>query len=76
MGIKKMIIEKVESSTTEHFPFPHLLIDNLLDRDFLREVFNDLNLLEAAKPSNIFKSEFGEKKEWKNFHILIPIHRI
>jgi Rps23 Pro-64 3,4-dihydroxylase Tpa1-like proline 4-hydroxylase len=57
----------VKTATPEHYPFPHFLIDNLLDRDFLREVFNDLNLLEAAKPTSIFKSEFGEKKEWKYF---------
>jgi Rps23 Pro-64 3,4-dihydroxylase Tpa1-like proline 4-hydroxylase len=65
--IEKLIIEKIKTSTTEHYPFPHFLIDNLLDRDFLSEVFNDLNLLEATLPTNIFKSEFGEKKEWKYF---------
>ena len=67
MGIEKMIIEKVKISTIDHYPFSHFLIDNLLDRDFLSEVFNDLGLLEATKPTSIFKSEFGEKKEWKNF---------
>ena len=67
MEIEKLIIEKIKTSTTEHYPFPHFLIDNLLDRYFLSEVFNDLNLLEATLPTNIFKSEFGIKKEWKYF---------
>jgi Rps23 Pro-64 3,4-dihydroxylase Tpa1-like proline 4-hydroxylase len=38
-----------------------------MDPNSLEEIFRELSILEKQDPTNLYKSEFGEKKEWKFF---------
>jgi Rps23 Pro-64 3,4-dihydroxylase Tpa1-like proline 4-hydroxylase len=67
MKLETKVIEALNHVVVENYPFPHFVIDNLLDKESLEDVFNDLAILETSSPTNVYKSEFGEKREWKSF---------
>jgi Rps23 Pro-64 3,4-dihydroxylase Tpa1-like proline 4-hydroxylase len=65
--MKNSIIDKFKNSDMNDYPFPHFVLDNLIDPISLEEIFRELSILEKQDPTNLYKSEFGEKKEWKFF---------
>jgi len=62
IGSKKILEVEVGS-----YPFSHFIVKNYLSERDLRNVLADLSVLEQSAPTSIFKSNFGEKKEWKEF---------
>jgi len=57
----------IKSAPVEIYPFPHLTTEAFFDGLELEKILHELALLERTDPTSIFKSEFGEKKEWKVF---------
>ena len=49
------------------YPFSHFVVKNYLNEQNLKNVFIDLSALEQTTPTSVFKSNFGEKREWKKF---------
>jgi 2OG-Fe(II) oxygenase superfamily len=60
----KKSLQKVE---VNRYPFAHFIVKNFLNEIELDKVLTDLEVLEESSPTSIFKSNFGEKKEWKKF---------
>lgn len=60
-------VSQLETIKTSESPFQHFLLENTLSESDLKDLQRDLAELEKTEPSNVFKSNFGEKKEWKKF---------
>ena len=59
--------QKLTAAKVGSYPFSHFVINNVLDSELLSNIFADIYALEKSEPTSIFKSNFGEKKEWKEF---------
>lgn len=60
-------LSKVVNADLFKYPFSHILVENFLPLDFLAGLKDDIKKFEETKPTNIFESDFGSKREWKNF---------
>jgi len=60
------IIEKIKNSNFSQYPFDNLVIDSFLPADFADKLYQDFTNLETLEFDNIFKSNYGEKKEIKS----------
>ena len=69
---EEFLNESISLSNIERYPFKHLIVPNFLPESFLSELQLDVTALQKLTPSNVFDSEFGVKKEWKNFPESLP----
>jgi len=60
-------LDKLEKSELFGSPFPHILIDNFINDAEFEDLKSSLSELESTEPDKIFKSNFGEKKEYRSF---------
>jgi Rps23 Pro-64 3,4-dihydroxylase Tpa1-like proline 4-hydroxylase len=60
-------LNKIVASESHTYPFPHLLIENLLPSNFMVTLQKDIGELKNLNLSQKFESEFGVKQEWKEF---------
>lgn len=58
---------KINQTEPESYPFAHFLIRNFLDSNFLFGLQSELKEIEDNEKPRIYKSEFGDKKEYKYF---------
>lgn len=59
--------KNLSAAEVNSYPFSHFVVKNYLSEQDLKKVLEDLSELEQSEPSSVFKSNFGEKKEWKKF---------
>jgi hypothetical protein len=61
-----MTFKDISQEILNSYPFEHLLVDDYASPNYLSSLQDDIKKLEQTQPDNVFKSQFGEKKEWKN----------
>lgn len=69
---RELLNNSIGLAKVEQYPFKHFIVTDFLPASFLSELQLDLAVLENMAPSNVFDSEFGVKKEWKNFPGSLP----
>ena len=60
-------VQKLTDAVVGNYPFSHFVVTDFLDAELVGKIFEDIYALEKTDPTSIFKSNFGEKKEWKIF---------
>lgn len=60
-------VQKLTEAAVGTYPFSHFVVNDFLDAELVGKIFEDTYALEKTDPTSIFKSNFGEKKEWKVF---------
>lgn len=61
------VIEKINNSALDEYPFKHIVIENLIEATELEELKKDVSELEKLQTFRSYESEYGIKKEWKHF---------
>lgn len=59
--------KSVIDSEMRSYPFPHFVVEDALSKSELTGILSDLQYLETYPPTTEFNSEYGRKREWKNF---------
>ena len=60
-------LDKLDKSELCGTPFPHIFIDNFINDAEYKSLKISLSKLESTEPDKIFKTRFGEKKEYRSF---------
>lgn len=64
--INDHIREKIQNSIVINYPYPHMIIDNILTDEFAEKLHEELMLIEMNEsPDNDFSSNYGKKMEYK-----------
>ena len=68
----ELYLEKIRLEKLHSYPFKHLIFSDFLNSADLTEIHSDVQKLELSPESNNFKSDYGTKKEWREFSPSLP----
>lgn len=60
-------LEKINAVEVSDYPFKHLVLNDFLCEGSLHDLQSDVRRLEMQENYRSYESDFGIKKEWKNF---------